>query len=144
MSTDGADDKARIIQLMIEIAGIANVAIAATLREFAAPASAGEALRILATSDVPVTPRDLARGLDRDPSTASLLADKLEQAGLVARNPHPTDGRKRVLVLTERGRQLGDALRDRLHDAVLLDRLTPPERRVLLDLLDRMRLSRPV
>lgn len=135
-------EKAQIIHAILEIADLANATIVATLQEFEAPASAAPALRILATSDAPITPRDLAKRLDRDPSTATLVADKLEQAGLIARAPHPDDGRKRVLVLTERGRQLWSTLRDRLHEPAIFEGTTAVDRRRLLDVLDRMLAAR--
>jgi DNA-binding MarR family transcriptional regulator len=125
--------------VLLDIAASAQATMAATLQDFDAPTSAAPVLRLLATSEAPVTPRDLARRLERDPSTASLIADKLEQAGLVARQPHPSDGRKRVLVLTERGHQLWKTLRDRLHRSGILDDMTPSERHGLLELLSRMR-----
>ncbi len=139
MTDTASDEKAQIVQLVIEIADLAEATIAAALHEFDAPASAAEALRILATSDTPVTPRDLARQLDRDPSTASLIADRLELAGLLTRQPHPGDGRKRVLALTERGHRLWNTLRERLHESAMFESVTPAERQRLLDLLGRMR-----
>jgi DNA-binding MarR family transcriptional regulator len=139
MTDTAVDEKAQIIQSLLDVAHHAQATITATLEDFDAPASAAPTLRILATSEAPVTPRDLARLLGRDPSTASLAADKLEQAGLVARQPHPSDGRKRVLVLTERGHRLWRTLRDRLHQSAILDELTPSERLGLLELLGRMR-----
>lgn len=139
MTETAADEKAQIIQALLDIAGFTQATMAATLQDFDAPISAAPALRILATSKAPVTPRDLARLLERDPSTASLIADKLEQAGLVARQPHPSDGRKRVLVLTGRGHRLWNTLRERLHESAILDDMTPAERRGLLELLSRMR-----
>lgn len=68
--------------------------------------SAGAALWALAPDTPPPTMRDLARILHCDPSNASLVSAKLEQDGLVERRPHPTDGRARVLVLTQPGREL--------------------------------------
>ncbi len=141
MTDTASDEKAQIVQLVIEIAYLAQTTIAATLQEFDAPASAAEALRILATSDTPVTLRDLARQLDRDPSTASLIADRLELVELLTRQPHPGDGRKRVLALTERGHRLWNTLRERLHESAIFESVTPTERRRLLDLLGRMRTS---
>jgi DNA-binding MarR family transcriptional regulator len=68
--------------------------------------SVGAALWALDPGTPPPTVRDLARTLDCDPSNASLISAKLQQDGLVARQPHPTDGRSRVLVLTARGKRL--------------------------------------
>jgi DNA-binding MarR family transcriptional regulator len=139
MTETAASEKAQIIEALLDIAGFAQATMAATLQDFDAPISAAPVLRILATAEAPITPRDLARLLERDPSTASLIAGKLEQAGLVARQPHPSDGRKRVLVLTGRGHRLWSTLRERLHESAILDDMTPAERRGLLELLGRMR-----
>ena len=68
--------------------------------------SAGAALWALNPGTPPPTVRDLARTLGCAPSNASLVSAKLEQDGLAERRPHPTDGRARVLVLTERGQDL--------------------------------------
>lgn len=68
--------------------------------------SAGAALWSLDPGTPPPSMRDLARTLNCDPSNASLVSAKLEQDGLVQRRPHDTDGRSRVLVLTDRGREL--------------------------------------
>lgn len=83
--------------------------------------------------------RDVAARLHCDPSTVSLAADKLQGMGLVARQPHPADGRKRALVLTEQGHELWDELRTRLHDSRLFAGLDAQEQDTLLALLRKMR-----
>ncbi|MCM0621386.1 MarR family winged helix-turn-helix transcriptional regulator [Nocardioides bruguierae] len=131
-------EKAQVFALLTDLAERGGTLVAETLQAFGAPASAGPTIRLLATSTDPVTPRDLARRLDRDPSTATLVADRLQEAGLVARELHPSDGRKRVLVLTERGQDLWTAMRDGLHAAAFLDCLSPTERATLIELLSKM------
>ncbi len=138
MAETAAEEKAHIVELLLSLAERAQEIVSATLREFETPPSAAPTLRILATSDEPVTPRDLARRLQRDPSTVSLIADKLAQAGLIARQPHPRDGRKRVLALTDRGHLLWSTLRERLHEAAFFAGVSAGERHVLRDLLSRM------
>jgi DNA-binding MarR family transcriptional regulator len=129
--------KAEIVQLLIELGDRTRTIVASTIHEFGAPESVAEALRILGTSDTPLTLRDLAHRLGRDPSTVSLAADKLEHADLVVRVPHPTDGRKRVLQLTEQGNALWGTLQRRLHESKLFDDLDAAELQTLLDLLRR-------
>ena len=51
------------------------------------------------------TTKDLARRLDIDPANASTMLTTLERRGLVRRHPAPRDRRKRVVSLTEQGRQ---------------------------------------
>lgn len=84
--------------------------------------------------------RDVAARLRCDPSTVSLAADKLQSVGLIARLPHPSDGRRRTLALTERGLELWEALRTRLHASGLFAGLDAEEQRTLLALLTKMQL----
>jgi DNA-binding MarR family transcriptional regulator len=59
-----------------------------------------------------VTTVELARYLGITKQSTSEVVALLEQAGFVRRAPHPTDGRARVLLLTEQGMaKLGDARR---------------------------------
>ncbi|HEY2278534.1 MAG TPA: MarR family transcriptional regulator [Streptosporangiaceae bacterium] len=50
--------------------------------------------------------RQLARRLGCDNSYVTPLVDALEQRGLAVRQPHPTDRRIKVIVLTEHGLEL--------------------------------------
>jgi DNA-binding MarR family transcriptional regulator len=127
--------KAEIIRRLIEVGDTARAIVATTLRDSGAPSSASDMLWALATSEAPMTLREIAARLGRDPSTVTLTADKLETADLVTRRPHPTDGRKRTLVLTERGLGLWNTLRDRLHASDLLTELSADQQRTLLELL---------
>ena len=101
--------------------------------------SAGAALWALDPATAPPTMRDLAPLLNCDPSNASLVSTKLEQHGLVQRLPHPTDGRARVLVLTERGRHLHARLVADLASATALRHLTATQQRQLAGLLNTMK-----
>ena len=51
-----------------------------------------------------LTPRELADVERVQPPTMTKIVGKLEDLGLVARTPHPTDGRQVILAPTERGR----------------------------------------
>lgn len=66
--------------------------------------------------------------------------DRLEQAGLVAREPDPNDRRGVRVLLTKAGRARVDgALTDLLaHERALLDALTPDEQVLLAGLLRRL------
>lgn len=68
------------------------------------------------------------------------LVDRLEDSGLVARQPHPTDRRGVLLGLTEQGRGVIDAALQtrigRLH--ALADRLSPGELQGLSDALRKL------
>jgi DNA-binding MarR family transcriptional regulator len=52
----------------------------------------------------PVTQRELSEALRCTPRNVTGLVDALEAAGLVAREPHPTDRRATLVTLTGRGR----------------------------------------
>ena len=92
----------------------------------------------------PLTTADLAarRGV-RNQTMAATLAELVE-AGWVAGSPHPADGRKTLLSLTDAGRQLLDAERDARAARLLAGAeaaLTPAERRRLaaaLPLLEKL------
>ena len=132
--------KAEIVRVLMEAGNAVNAVVAQVLAEFGVPASVAGVLWALARGTEPPTMRDVAARLRCDPSTVSLVADKLQSVGLVARQPHPADGRKRTLALTERGHELWEVLTTRLHAAGLFAGLDAEEQRTLLALLTKMRL----
>src|SRR5919202_5038449 len=58
-----------------------------------------------------VTQQDLVRRTSSDPNTVRAMLLLLEGRGLVAREPHPADGRARCVTLTAKGRQVLKKLR---------------------------------
>ncbi len=54
------------------------------------------------------------------------------------RQPDPTDGRRRVLVLTDKGLALWSRLLERMHQRSALFTLTVDEQNQLLSLLDKV------
>jgi DNA-binding MarR family transcriptional regulator len=94
----------------------------------------------------PLSPSELAdREGIRRPSATRLVA-KLEEEGLVAREPDPEDGRSFRVSLTDAGREHIDDVRSR-KDAFLtrrLEELSPEDRETLdraSDLLERLLLE---
>ena len=75
----------------------------------------------------PVPMRELARRLRFDPSNITLITDRLAAAGLVVRQPHPTDGRQRVLALTDKGLGVLELLITRLQERAPVFALPPRE-----------------
>jgi DNA-binding MarR family transcriptional regulator len=67
------------------------------------------------TPGEPVSMRALADQWGTDASTMTWLIDRLEQRGLVARRPHATDRRVRVVLLTEAGERARADLLDQLY-----------------------------
>ena len=80
-----------------------------------------------------LTPRELADIERVQPPTMTKIVGKLEERGLVARTPHPTDRRQVILAPTEAGRTVY-AQFERARNQWLagqLARLTPAERETL-------------
>lgn len=64
---------------------------------------------------VPVTPRDVARHLGLTTAATTTVLDRLVEAGHVERRPHPTDGRSKVVVVTDHARHEAHGLLAGLH-----------------------------
>ena len=99
-------------------------------------------LATLARGDA-LTQRQLARRMPSDPSTLRAMLVLLEKRGLVLREPHPTDGRARTVVLTSAGRRMfrkvweaGQSIRDRM-----VSSLSVRELETLVELLRRVSAS---
>jgi DNA-binding MarR family transcriptional regulator len=81
-----------------------------------------------------LTPRELADAERVQPPTITKIVARLEERGLVARTPHPTDGRQAILSPSQEGRRLTAEYR-RSRDEWLAQRLaklSPEERDTLL------------
>ena len=88
-----------------------------------------------------VTQRDLERALELKPSTINGIVERLLEKDYISRCACPTDGRCRLLHLTDAGVAMVDSFRtalDRTDAAVLAD-LTEEEQDLLYDLLRRIR-----
>lgn len=68
----------------------------------------------LRSIDGPTPMKDLANCMDIDPSYVTLVADSLEEFGLIERQPHPTDRRIKNLVLTAKGKRFKKTIPDKL------------------------------
>ncbi len=83
--------------------------------------------------------QEMAKGLKLATPTVSIGVRQLEEAGFVERKPDPQDGRAVQLFLTPKGQEL----HQRTHEfrcrrfQRLLTGLTPEERIMLLDLLEK-------
>ncbi|MFI5934930.1 MarR family winged helix-turn-helix transcriptional regulator [Actinoplanes sp. NPDC051494] len=80
-----------------------------------------------------LTPRELADVERVQPPTMTKIVGKLEERGLVARTPHPTDRRQVILAATEQGRAVYAQFEKQRNEwlAQQLDELTPEERDTL-------------
>jgi DNA-binding MarR family transcriptional regulator len=70
-----------------------------------------------------LTPRELAEAERVQPPTMTRIVSRLEEMGLVARTPHPSDGRQVILALSPAGRELLEGYR-RSRDEWLAQRLS--------------------
>jgi DNA-binding MarR family transcriptional regulator len=70
-----------------------------------------------------LTPRELAEAERVQPPTLTRIVSRLEELGLVARTPHPSDGRQVILALSPAGRELLEGYR-RTRDEWLARRLS--------------------
>lgn len=64
----------------------------------------GKAEVLIKLADGPMTLREIARAAEIDPPAATVGVDKLEARGLVRRAPHPDDNRRKLVHLTDAGR----------------------------------------
>jgi DNA-binding MarR family transcriptional regulator len=96
-------------------------------------------LSALADADA-VTQQELVRRVGSDPNTVRAMLLLLEGRGLVARGPHPADGRARRVTLTAKGRQQFQKLWARSEPlrAQLLSAFQPDEVTALVGLLRRV------
>ena len=80
-----------------------------------------------------LTPRELADTERVQPPTMTKIVGKLEDLGLVARTPHPTDRRQVILAATEQGRAVYAQFEKARNEwlALQLAELTPDERDTL-------------
>jgi len=88
-----------------------------------------------------LSPGEIARQLGLATPTVTRAANRMEAAGLLRREPHPTDGRLVRLHLTDRARELEkviDAEMNQLTERALAG-LSPAEREDLVRALTRVR-----
>ena len=92
-----------------------------------------------------VRPTDLTSALMLTSSGTTKRLDRLEQAGLIAREPDPDDRRGTLIALTAAGRRLIDAVTEAhlANERRLLAALTDAEQRSLADLLRTLQLGLP-
>ncbi|MEU1878548.1 MarR family transcriptional regulator [Streptosporangium sp. NPDC020072] len=86
----------------------------------------------------PITARELASRMSCEPSNATFVLDRLEQQGLIRREPHPTDRRAKQIVLTASGQRCRTGVLDRLSAGSPLTRLTAGQQESLRNLLQAL------
>ncbi len=88
----------------------------------------------------PIRVSQLAGLLDLSLPVTSRALQRLQDEGLVARQPDPRDGRASRFVATARGRQARARIQSAMHDelATVLSRWPEADRKLLADLLPRL------
>ncbi|MFJ2838266.1 MarR family winged helix-turn-helix transcriptional regulator [Nocardia sp. NPDC087230] len=85
----------------------------------------------------PLTMRQLAVRMACEPSNVTFVIDKLENRGLVSRQPHPSDRRAKQLILSPRGAELREELKRVMTLESPLGELADHDRAHLRELLQR-------
>lgn len=101
------------------------------------PVSEAHALAVLSEHG-PLPQGALARRLRLTKSTVSRLVDQLVQRGWVRRRPGESDGRQRLVELTDDGRKTAEAIADRRAERMrqLLQRIPEADRAAVVAALD--------
>ena len=97
-------------------------------------------LLMLLLANRALPPKQLARALAVTAPALTQLLDRLQQRGLLRRQPNPRDGRSQHVVLSEAGRQLAAqaAASAAPMEADLRERLSAAEQAMLVELLDKL------
>ncbi len=88
-------------------------------------------------------PTEFSSALMLTSSGTTKRLDRLEQAGLIRRDPDPADRRGTLITLTDKGRDLIDSVTEAhlANERRLLAALAPDEQTALADLLRKLRLG---
>ncbi|MBW3542611.1 MAG: MarR family transcriptional regulator [Planctomycetes bacterium] len=134
-------DAAEIVEQIVQTAHQLRALLNSSLSEFELNDVRYTVLSIVGgRQESGCTQSELADALDQSESSISTLVDRMRTSGLLYRLRSKTDRRKRVLMLTDRGRSLM-ALADGRHRREVSELLTafePEERTALLALLRRL------
>lgn len=90
------------LQLIMELTDVSGLLPHALARRTGLSESELHSLRHLIAG--PLGPNDLARTLGVTSAASSGIVDRLEARGHVSRQPHPTDKRRTVVVISDSGR----------------------------------------
>ena len=89
--------------------------IAELVQPFDLSPASGLVLSILADSDLPLPPNEIASRLIITRATVTGLVDSLERRGYVRRRSHQSDRRMILVEITDTGRQVANAFRPIVH-----------------------------
>ncbi len=114
--------------------------IATLLQPFGLTPASGLALSILADSQIPLSPFQIADRLIISRASVTSLLDSLEKRRYIKRQPHRTDRRMLLIELSESGRQVADQFRlvVHRHQKVWLSVLSDEDQEQLIQTLHRL------
>ena len=97
-------------------------------------------LLLLLLANGPLSPKRLGQALKLSPPMLTLLLDRLQERGLLKRERSESDRRSQNIVLTASGQRLAEdsAAAAGPMERELLDRLSPAERMMLIELLRKV------
>ncbi|MBL7498789.1 MarR family transcriptional regulator [Frankia sp. CNm7] len=136
--TDGSTDESLIhavVKQVVTLAAATSALAADLLKELDLTEPLANALWRLDPDGAAPSMRTLAATLNCDPSTVTFLTDRLEQRGLIQRQPAPTDRRQKVIRLTRRGVEVRTRLVQTLTASSPLAQLSPDDQQHLYALL---------
>ena len=114
--------------------------IANLIQPFSLSPATGLVLSILADSEIPVSPNQIAERLIISRASVTSLLDSLEKRGFVKRQAHPSDRRMLLVELTKTGHEAANQFRPTVHQnqKVWLNALNENEQEQLIQLLHRL------
>ncbi|MFN8448267.1 MAG: MarR family transcriptional regulator [Anaerolineae bacterium] len=114
--------------------------IASLVQPFDLTPGSGLVLSILADTDTPLPPNEIAERLIISRATVTGLIDTLERRGYVCRMPHQSDRRMILVEITETGRAVANTFRPLVHEhqKEWFGVLSEPEQAKLIDLLHQL------
>jgi len=138
------DASAQATECFLNLGRVATTMLSALNRfldGFGVPSYTGlNALTVLAGADGPMPASVVSQRMVVARPTATGIFNTLEAHGLVARTAHGTDGRMRLVTLTDAGRELVEHVLPEVHrfERDLLDALEPSQQEALLDILSAL------
>ncbi len=140
----GASSKATECAMnLVHTADLLERQIARLLQPFGLSPATGLVLSILADTEKPVSPNQIADRLIISRASVTSLIDSLEKRGYAKRQPHESDRRMLFIELTDLGRQVANQFRPIVHhhQHLWLSVLTDQEQEQLIEKLHRLQAS---